>query len=353
MDSFEKKKLKLYGILWGAVLVIPSLPLLWGTLGITGHFSSMEEIVSLWRSIFPVLALFLAHNFLILPVSKRNKGLYVAAVLVVIALFGIFCFTVGSHPPGLPAHAHPTDFAPPSHRPARPGALMLGFGMLAILANFGADSIVENERKKQELRLLEIDNLRLQLEALRYQINPHYFLNTLNNIQALVLIDPDKAMRSIGLFSKMIQIILRQGNAPVIPLSDETFFLECLTDLMRLRYPENVEIDCSLPDNTGDAVIQPLILSTFVENSFKHGISYEKPSFVRIRMEHHDGNIVFLCENTIHSGSEKDGYGIGLENARKSLSLLYGTHFHLVASPSGDHYRVELTLPDKIDIPAV
>lgn len=351
MDLFEKRKLKLYGIFWGAVLIVPTLPLLWGALGITGHFSSFEEVLSLWLSILPILILFLVHNFLVLPLYKKNKPMYTVAVLALVVLFGIFCFTIADHPPGLPPGASPMDFDPPSHQPARPSALMLGFGVLAIIANLGANAIVENERKEEERRLLEIDNLKLQLEALRYQINPHFFLNTLNNIQALVLLDPDKATESIGVFSKLMQMILRSGDAPVVPLADEVCCLEYFMSLMRLRYTDNVQIETSFPQQTGDAVIQPLVLGTFIENAFKHGISYEQPSFVRVKIELMDGKIVFRCENSMPSESHAEGYGIGLKNAQKRLSLLYGEKYTLISNSSGDQYAVELILPDKIEIP--
>ena len=149
----------------------------------------------------------------------------------------------------------------------------------------------------------------------------------------------------------MTQMVLRYGDATVIPLADEVYFLECFISLMRLRYTENVSMETDLPKHTGDAVIQPLVLGTFVENAFKHGISYEKPSFVRVKIELRDGRIIFLCENTLHSNSQAEGFGIGLENVRKRLSLLYGEKYHLSAEPSGDHFRVELELPDKIEVP--
>lgn len=353
MDSYERKKLKLYGLFWGAVLIVPTLPLLWGALEITGHFSSFEEIASLWLSILPVLVLFFVHNFLVLPIKKKSRTLYIIAGLILLAIFGIYCFTIGSHPPGVRPPVNPMDFNPPSHQPARPGALMLGFGILAILANYGADAIVENEKKEEERALLEIDNVRLQLDALRGQMNPHFFLNTLNNIQALVLIDQDKAMESIGTFSKMMQMVLGYGKSVVIPLADEVAFLECFISLMRLRYTDDVKIETLFPQQTGDAMVQPLVLAGFVENAFKHGISYEQPSYVKVQMSLGGGRIHFLCENTLAPSSQAESYGIGLENAKKRLSLLYGEDYSLKAAPVGDHYSVSLDLPQKIDLPTV
>ena len=351
MDPFEKKKLKLYGAFWLSVFVIPTLPLLWGALGITGHFSSFEEIWSLWLSILPVFCLFVIHNFLIFPLQKKSRVLYVASVLLLIIVFGIVCFTVLDHPPGIADKINPEDFAPPSSRPARPGAMFLGFGVLAILVNYGGNAIVEQQRKEEERRRLEIDNLKLQLEALRYQINPHFFLNTLNNIQALVLIDPEKATESIGVFSKMMQHVLRTGDSPVIPLSDELCFMDYLLSLMRLRYPDSVTIEADLPRQTAGAVIQPMILTTFVENAFKHGISYEKPSFVKMGVSLGEDSIIFNCANSLHSDSQASGFGIGLENARKRLSLFYGDRYTLDVSKTSDSYSVRLVVPSDIAIP--
>jgi len=273
------------------------------------------------------------------------------AALVLIVFFAVYCFTLGDHPPGLPPGASPMDFDPPTHQPARPAALLLGFGVLTIIANVGANAIVENERKEAERRLLEIANLRLELESLRYQINPHFFLNTLNNIQALVLLDPGKATESIGVFSKLMQLVLSRGDAPMVPFADEICALDYFISLMRLRYPDNVKIETDFPQQTGDALVQPVVLSTFVENAFKHGISYDRPSFVKVGIELQDGSIVFRCENSLHPDlHSSQSYGIGLENARKRLALLYGDRCRLSAGPEGDRYVVCLTLPDKISL---
>lgn len=353
MDSFEKKKLKLYGLFWAAVFIIPTLPLLWGTLGITGHFSSFEEIKSLWLSILPVFILFIIHNFLVFPLRKHSTILYIVVTVLLVIVFGVLCLTLLDHPPGIPERYSPMDTEPPANRPARSGVLLLGFGVLAIIVNYGGNAMVERQRKEEESKALEIDNLRLQLESLRYQLNPHFFLNTLNNIQALILIDQDKAVESIGVFSKMMQLVLRTADTPLIPLADEICFVDYLTSLMRLRYPGNVSIETDLPSKTGEAVIQPMILGTFLENAFKYGISYEKPSFIKVRIEVRDCKIIFRCENSIHSDRQVASYGIGLENARRRLSLLYGEDYSLDTIKGETYYSVTLEIPSTIDLPSV
>ena len=109
------------------------------------------------------------------------------------------------------------------------------------------------------MKELEAENIRQQLESLRYQINPHFLMNTLNNIHALVDLDPEKAKESIEVFSKMMRVLLYEGNAPTIPLAKELDFIEHFISLMRLRYPEDaVRIETVFPAACPDAAVPPL-----------------------------------------------------------------------------------------------
>ena len=121
------------------------------------------------------------------------------------------------------------------------------------------------------MRLLEKENLNQQLEYLKYQINPHFFMNTLNNIHALVDIDPEKAKTTIVELSKMMRYLLYEGNNSLIPLHREVEFLRNYITLMKLRYTDKVKIDTDIPVSLPDRRLPPLLLITFVENAFKHG----------------------------------------------------------------------------------
>ena len=192
---------------------------------------------------------------------------------------------------------------------------------------------------------LQAENLSRQLETLRYQINPHFFMNTLNNIHALVDIDPEQAKASIEEFSKLMRHVLYEGDRPTIPLAKETEFLRHYVSLMKLRYADTVRIDLSLPEKDEGAEIPPLMLASFVENAFKHGISYEKPSFVRVTVSVEDGKIVFRCANSRQDSAQAAQHGVGLANVRGRLDLLYGDRYTLHIDPSGDVYDVLLLLP--------
>ena len=170
-------------------------------------------------------------------------------------------------------------------------------------------------------------------------------MNTLNNIHALVDIDPEKAKESIEEFSKLMRHVLYEGDKPTIPLPDELDFLRHYIALMRMRYADTVRIDLTLPERADGAEIPPLVLASFVENAFKHGISYEKPSFVRVSVSVEAGKIVFRCVNSRQGAEQVQSHGIGLSNVRGRLNLLYGDRYTLHIDQDGEVYDVLLLLP--------
>jgi LytS/YehU family sensor histidine kinase len=174
-------------------------------------------------------------------------------------------------------------------------------------------------------------------------------MNTLNNIHALVDIDPEQAKVSIEEFSKLMRHVLYEGDQPTISLAKEMEYLRHYVSLMRLRYADTVRIDLSLPEEDGGAEIPPLVLASFVENAFKHGISYEKPSFVHVSVSVEDGKIVFRCSNSLQDSAQSEQNGVGLTNVRRRLDLLYGHRYTLSIDRSGDVYDIILLLPATVD----
>ncbi len=302
------------------------------------------------KEILAFLLLVLLHHFLLAPLIRKRLPLYIGLTFLLLAVFGVWCFSFHAHPQGPPPLPEHAEMAHPG--PLRPETARLIIGILLVGVDLGAFFYVESRRKEHRMRELQAENLRQQLESLRYQVNPHFFMNTLNNIHALVDIDPEKAKESIEVFSKMMRIMLYEGNEPTIPLAKELDFMDHFIALMRLRYTEEaVRIETFFPEDRSGAVVPPLLMASFVENAFKHGVSYAEESFIRVRVDHRDGKVVFRCSNSSHPSDKEEQHGLGLENIRKRLTLLYGKSFVLSIKEETGRYDVMMEIPSQPDNP--
>ena len=157
-----------------------------------------------------------------------------------------------------------------------------------------------------------------ELKNLRNQLNPHFLLNTLNNIYALIAFDADKAQTAVQELSRLLRHVLYDNQQNFVTLDKEMDFIRNYIELMRIRLSANVRVETKIdvrPDSRTE--IAPLIFISLIENAFKHGISPTEPSL--------------HCEitNSYHpkSVADKSGSGIGLEQVRKRLELTYPGHY--------------------------
>ena len=177
----------------------------------------------------------------------------------------------------------------------------------------------------QSLKELEAARAQAELRNLRNQINPHFLLNTLNNIYALTAFDTAKAQETIQELSKMLRHILYDYQQPTVPVNDEVEFLENYVKLMRIRLPETVSVTFNTNIQSSRIEIAPMIFISLVENAFKHGISPTEPSFIRINIDANEQTIVCSIENSNNpkSSSDHSGHGIGLQQVERRLELAY------------------------------
>jgi LytS/YehU family sensor histidine kinase len=177
--------------------------------------------------------------------------------------------------------------------------------------------LVESEREKSEMELMNLKN----------QLNPHFLLNTLNNIYALIAFNSDKAQEAVQELSKLLRHVLYDNQTTFVPLEKEVEFLSNYIALMKIRLPKNVTVDVNFEDvNRKDILIAPLIFISLIENAFKHGISPVEDSSINISVSTSiTGEVVCDIQNSNHPKNEHDksGSGIGLEQVRKRLELLY------------------------------
>lgn len=165
-----------------------------------------------------------------------------------------------------------------------------------------------------------------ELRNLRNQLNPHFLLNTLNNIYALIAIDSDKAQQAVQELSKLLRYVLYDNQSMYVPLKKEIDFIKNYIELMRIRVSEDVTIETvfKIKENI-QTPVAPLIFISLIENAFKHGISPTENSFIKINIEEDDNKIICNIQNSNHpkNVTDKSGSGIGLEQVGKRLQLLY------------------------------
>ena len=188
-----------------------------------------------------------------------------------------------------------------------------------------------------------------ELSNLRNQINPHFLLNTLNNIYALTAFDSQKAQESIQELSKMLRHILYDYQEPRVPLQDETEFIDNYVKLMRIRLPNSVEVVSKFHVLDKQADVAPMIFISLVENAFKHGVSPTEPSFIHITIEGDRKHVICDIKNSNYPKTEGDhsGHGIGLQQVQRRLELSYYQQYtwEYGVSPDGKtfHSRILIT----------
>ncbi len=380
----------IYGIIWLVVLVLPVF--MYSQSG-TVYWS---RIFSFWIRILPFFVLFVVNNYVLVPcfLTRKRWWLYFASLAVLLFLFFSVIqpsvvrrylmpkdmeYAMMMHermdadstfmPPWLRGEMDRREMPPqgergehmggrrPPERGMPPGgpvlkmpvrmSMMLNDWLVAILIvgfNIAIRYMFKSIRDERQIKELEATTLQAELNYLKAQINPHFFMNTLNNIHALVDIDGEKAKETVIELSKIMRYVLYEADQQGIQLSKEIQFIENYVSLMRIRFSDEIDIVMEFPDPVPDVKIPPMMLVTLIENAFKHGISYRRDSYIHTRLTVLDDRITYTVENSLgEKGSEKPG--VGMENMRKRLNLLYGGRYTLDARQTLEKYTVTLTIP--------
>lgn len=205
--------------------------------------------------------------------------------------------------------------------------IMLSHLIVVVIALSARISLQWNKAEKARQQA-EIGLREAELQNLRNQINPHFLLNTLNNIYSLTAFDTDKAQEGILKLSRLLRYVLYKDQSPRVELQKEIDFIVDYIDLMRMRLTDNTEVSLSVDcPNAAGIEVAPLIFISLVENAFKHGVSPGEPSFIHIAMTAAgDGRIKFSCTNSNHpkaKADDKSPQGIGLQQVSRRLEHNY------------------------------
>lgn len=389
----------IYFLFWGAVILSP----FWG-LNITSSAVDWDHMLKFWAYLLPAFVLFFINNNILMPFFLYKKGgLHYVLYLICIIVLVYYAFLIVTSTFDVPAQRVPPmykhefsfnegDVMPPrrgphmlaypkyehvqqtvhdvmcdnvcytiSKRPPKrddfvypevlihPNSVQILLIVFTLIFNISVRLFFLTLRKDDHLDELEKQKLRTELDYLKYQINPHFFMNTLNNIHALIDIDKEKAQNSLIELSKMMRHVLYDASSSFVPLAKEVEFLNSYIDLMRLRYTDSLKIDCSFPDNVAGYEMPSLLFVSFVENAFKHGVSYNGNSFVNVNLSVDDNYISFYCANSCNalnnSESRSTHSGIGIDNVKKRLSLIYGDGYNLEIIKDSKEFCVMLKIP--------
>ena len=199
----------------------------------------------------------------------------------------------------------------------------------------------ETEKKKT---LIEKEKLQTELTHLKAQINPHFLFNVLNTIYALSLKKSDNTPDAVMQLSKLLRYIVNETQADKVPLEKEVDCINNYIDLQKMRLSETVEITYNKSGDFNQASIAPLLLITFVENVFKHGVSTHEVSPILIEISLEKNVFSFKTTNRIFKHTDQDSAGIGLENTRKRLQLIYPENHKLTITETNYMFSVDLSI---------
>ncbi len=221
--------------------------------------------------------------------------------------------------------------------------------LIATMLGTTLETILDWEKRGKVIERKEKERLAAELSFLKSQINPHFFFNTLNGIYALAASDTKSTQRAILLLSSLMRYILYDSNVEKVPLSKEVQFLNDFIDLHKLRYTKSdrERIEFKYLGNINEYKIEPLLLVPFVENAFKYSFSYKNQSEVLVSIEVIENErLIFKVSNSIgeHTTQIKNGTGIGLENIKKRLSIVYPKQHELVLDKTEEYFNVTLMI---------
>ena len=212
--------------------------------------------------------------------------------------------------------------------------------LMAVFIAISIRYVMRQSEKKQK-------EVEAELAWLKNQINPHFLFNTLNNISSLTQIDADKAQDTVMQLSDLLRYAMYETNKQKVPLEGEVEFMRNYIELMKLRCNEMTTVNYQLSIVNSQLEVAPLLYISLIENAFKHGMNSNAPATIDISLTQKDDTLTFICDNTNNPKPTKDrsGSGIGLENTRRRLDLLYSGRYQWEQTITPENiYHVKITL---------
>lgn len=326
-----------YALVWAAIFLIPFA---YAKL-IADRQIEFADVLTIWGKILPYYIIFLLNNYILAPfllLRQRYIWYIVALVVIVVSVFG------NAELYQISGHIGQLSFT----------ELQLYWKMLLGILIAGANSMIKLYYRtlvtSQRMAMLEKEAVESQMKYLKHQINPHFLMNTLNNIHAMIDFDSEMAKQSVVELSHLLRHVLYDSSEEHTTLDKEVEFIDSYIKLMRIRFIDEVNIEFNKPDIVlcRKITLPPLLLIVLVENAFKHGISYDEKSYIKIDIIAFNNELACIVTNSRHNThtNNTEHSGIGLSNVTRRLEMLFGNDYTLTIDDSDEkRYTVELVIP--------
>ena len=320
---------------WAVVFIMPAL------IFISEGNQRFEE--ALYRSLaslpFLMLLFYLCYFWLIDRLWFKKR--YLFFVLVVVGL--IFCVSYSKYELFSYFALHKSKHKmPPFHA-------FVYFDFLSNLLPVVFAMAIRYAQRNFSLEIAQKEaqahKLQADLTQLRYQLQPHFFFNALNNIYSLIAFDPQKAQQSVHSLSKLMRHFMQNSDQKQISLAEEVDFLQQYISLMQLRLTDKTTVQVDFPKQVPQLTIAPLLFISLVENAFKHGVSATTTTTLSFSLRVEGDTIIFRSENTkIPTQESLYSSGIGIDNLKKRLTLLYPERHQYTIEEKEGKYIAQLTI---------
>ncbi|GLU52316.1 sensor histidine kinase [Dyadobacter frigoris] len=290
-----------------------------------------------------MLAFFYANYYYLIPRFYFNKK-YISYATFILGSFLIILFFIYTldKTPGAP---RPFPHRPPhAMRFDKPPA---GFDNSQTLFLFLVGLVVSFAlRINDRLKRSEQEKLTTELSYLKAQINPHFLFNTLNSIYSLAIEKSDRTADAVVMLSSLMRYVIRDASESLVPLNKEIEYIKNYVSLQKFRLDDTVLIEFQVDGNYLNKQIAPLILISFIENAFKYGVNPEQKSLIKITITaDRDELILHVCNNKVRiNHSEESSGGIGINNTRTRLQLLYPAKHQLIIEDNAENFIIDLKL---------
>ena len=348
--SMKRRDLLIHILCWSIVLF---LPLVFYRPSDTTHMRLMHWFRSLGGSLSYMVIFYINYLWLIPKYYFGHKRkAFVLLNVLFIALAVAMAFGWWNAINSVWPSDHPFRARRGGHRP--PFAWMVFQSSIMQVLVVGLSLAIRMSQRWQHLEEARHEAEKARSEAelsnLRNQLNPHFLLNTLNNIYALIAFAPQKAQEAVEELSKLLRHVLYENQQNFVPLYKEVAFMNNYIELMKIRVTHNVTIEQDIDISPDDATpIAPLIFISLIENAFKHGISPAGTGTIKVKL-HKGSDHSIVCEitntNFPKRANDKSGSGIGLQQVKKRLELMYHGHYtwERGTSHDGKVYQSRITI---------